>query len=63
MAFVQTKRQTHRLHIVLGLLGIRVRILHKGAPCCMLHNIRFGVDETDIIMCLLYLLYVIVCGK
>ena len=24
MAFVQTKRQTHRLHIVLGLLGIRV---------------------------------------
>ncbi|KAF0304596.1 putative ATP-dependent RNA helicase DDX27 [Amphibalanus amphitrite] len=52
MAFVQTKRQTHRLHIVLGLLGIRVGELHGDlSQAQRLESLRkFREQEIDVLL-------------
>ncbi|XP_037084675.1 probable ATP-dependent RNA helicase DDX27 [Pollicipes pollicipes] len=52
MVFVQTKRQTHRLHIVLGLLGVRVGELHGDlSQAQRLESLRrFREQEIDVLL-------------
>lgn len=52
MVFVQTKKQAHRLHILLGLLGIKVGELHGNLTQPQrLENLRkFKDEEIDILL-------------
>ncbi|XP_012232938.1 probable ATP-dependent RNA helicase DDX27 [Linepithema humile] len=52
MVFVQTKKQAHRLHILLGLLGIKVGELHGDLTQPQrLENLRkFKDEEIDILL-------------
>ncbi|XP_033333122.2 dead-box helicase Rs1 isoform X1 [Megalopta genalis] len=52
MVFVQTKKQAHRLHILLGLLGIKVQELHGNLTQPQrLENLRkFKNEEIDILL-------------
>ncbi|XP_035730261.1 probable ATP-dependent RNA helicase DDX27 [Vespa mandarinia] len=52
MVFVQTKKQAHRLHILLGLLGIKVGELHGNLTQPQrLENLRkFKEEEIDILL-------------
>nr|XP_012150388.1 PREDICTED: probable ATP-dependent RNA helicase DDX27 [Megachile rotundata] len=52
MVFVQTKKQAHRLHILLGLLGIKVGELHGNLTQPQrLENLRkFKNEEIDILL-------------
>jgi len=52
MVFIQTKVQCHRLHIVLGLLGVRVGELHgnMSQPQRMDTLKRFKEDQIDVLL-------------
>nr|XP_034181342.1 probable ATP-dependent RNA helicase DDX27 [Osmia lignaria] len=52
MVFVQTKKQAHRLHILLGLLGIKVGELHGNLtqPQRLENLRRFKNEEIDILL-------------
>merc|ERR1719270_1468741 len=52
MIFIQTKAQCHRLHIVLGLLGVRVGELHgnMSQPQRMETLKRFKGEELDVLL-------------
>lgn len=52
MVFVQTKRQTHRLHILLGLLGVKVGELHGGLTQAQrLNSLRcFKENSFDVLL-------------
>ncbi|XP_015187767.1 PREDICTED: probable ATP-dependent RNA helicase DDX27 [Polistes dominula] len=52
MVFVQTKKQAHRLHILLGLLGIKVGELHGNLTQPQrLENLRkFKDEEIDVLL-------------
>ncbi|XP_053985019.1 probable ATP-dependent RNA helicase DDX27 [Hylaeus volcanicus] len=52
MVFVQTKKQAHRLHILLGLLGVKVGELHGNLTQPQrLENLRkFKDEEIDILL-------------
>ncbi|XP_031841882.1 dead-box helicase Rs1 [Nomia melanderi] len=52
MVFVQTKKQAHRLHILLGLLGVKVQELHGNLTQPQrLENLRkFKNEEIDILL-------------
>ncbi|XP_076682047.1 dead-box helicase Rs1 [Andrena cerasifolii] len=52
MVFVQTKKQAHRLHILLGLLGVKVGELHGNLTQPQrLENLRkFKNEEIDILL-------------
>ncbi|KAJ8681329.1 hypothetical protein QAD02_017116 [Eretmocerus hayati] len=52
MVFVQTKKQAHRLHILLGLLGIKVGELHGNlSQPQRLENLRkFKEEEIDVLL-------------
>jgi len=52
MVFIQTKVQCHRLHIVLGLLGVRVGELHgnMSQPQRLDTLKRFKNDEIDVLL-------------
>ncbi|XP_076169054.1 dead-box helicase Rs1 [Ptiloglossa arizonensis] len=52
MVFVQTKKQAHRLHILLGLLGVKVGELHGNLTQPQrLENLRkFKNEEMDILL-------------
>ncbi|OAD54146.1 putative ATP-dependent RNA helicase DDX27 [Eufriesea mexicana] len=52
MVFVQTKRQAHRLHILLGLLGIKVGELHGNLtqPQRLENLTKFKNEEIDILL-------------
>ncbi|XP_070163016.1 probable ATP-dependent RNA helicase DDX27 isoform X2 [Polyergus mexicanus] len=52
MIFVQTKRQAHRLHILLGLLGLKVGELHGNLtqPQRLENLQKFKEEEIDILL-------------
>lgn len=52
MVFVQTKKQAHRLHILLGLLGIKVGELHGNLtqPQRLENLTKFKNEEIDILL-------------
>merc|ERR1719193_2783261 len=52
MVFIQTKAQCHRLHIVLGLLGVRVGELHgnMSQPQRMETLQRFKEEQLDVLL-------------
>jgi len=52
MVFIQTKMQCHRLHIVLGLLGVRVGELHgnMSQPQRLDTLKRFKEDQIDVLL-------------
>ena len=52
MVFVQTKKQAHRLHILLGLLGVKVGELHGNLTQPQrLENLRkFKHEEIDVLL-------------
>ncbi|XP_011296721.1 probable ATP-dependent RNA helicase DDX27 [Fopius arisanus] len=52
MVFVQTKKQVHRLHILIGLLGIKVGELHGNlSQPQRLENLRkFKEEEIDVLL-------------
>ncbi|KMQ89020.1 putative atp-dependent rna helicase ddx27, partial [Lasius niger] len=52
MIFVQTKRQAHRLHILLGLLGVKVGELHGNLtqPQRLENLQKFKEEEIDILL-------------
>ncbi|XP_006618560.1 probable ATP-dependent RNA helicase DDX27 [Apis dorsata] len=52
MIFVQTKKQAHRLHILLGLLGIKVGELHGNLtqPQRLENLTKFKNEEIDILL-------------
>ncbi|XP_011506508.1 PREDICTED: probable ATP-dependent RNA helicase DDX27 [Ceratosolen solmsi marchali] len=52
IVFVQTKKQAHRLHILLGLLGVKVGELHGNLPQPQrLENLRkFKDEEIDVLL-------------
>ncbi|XP_067000755.2 probable ATP-dependent RNA helicase DDX27 [Anabrus simplex] len=52
MVFVQTKKQAHRLHILLGLLGVRVGELHgdMSQPQRLEALRRFKDEEIDVLV-------------
>jgi len=52
MVFIQTKQQCHRLHIMLGLLGVRVGELHgnMSQPLRLDTLKRFKEDEIDVLL-------------
>merc|ERR1719167_967858 len=52
MVFIQTKQQCHRLHILLGLLGVRVGELHgnMSQPQRMDTLKRFKEEELDVLL-------------
>ncbi|XP_076644360.1 dead-box helicase Rs1 [Halictus rubicundus] len=52
MVFVQTKKQAHRLHILLGLLGVKVQELHGNLtqPQRLENLSKFKNEEIDILL-------------
>ncbi|XP_072389207.1 probable ATP-dependent RNA helicase DDX27 [Diabrotica undecimpunctata] len=52
MVFVQTKKQAHRLHIVLGLLGLKVAELHGNLtqPQRLENLERFKTKQVDVLI-------------
>lgn len=52
MVFIQTKQQCHRLHILLGLLGVRVGELHgnMSQPQRLDTLKRFRAEELDVLL-------------
>ncbi|XP_043277330.1 probable ATP-dependent RNA helicase DDX27 [Venturia canescens] len=52
MVFVQTKKQAHRLHILLGLLGVRVGELHGNLtqPQRLENLKKFKDEEIDVLL-------------
>lgn len=52
MVFVQTKKQAHRLHILLGLLGVKVGELHGNLtqPQRLENLAKFKSEEIDILL-------------
>ena len=45
IVFIQTKKEAHRMHIVLGLLGVRVGELHGGLSQT---QVRLGVYSVSL---------------
>ena len=52
MVFIRTKKECHRLHILLGLLGVRVAQLHGNmSQASRLHSLKmFKEEEVDVLL-------------